>query len=107
MEKGRIEITVNGEAYPCYQTGGAMLRFKDLTGKEVSEINPQGVSDLIRFLWCCTVSACAREKRTFPLSLMEFADHIDNTHLLQWQRSMEEAAKEEQTSEGQKKSPVA
>lgn len=34
----RIEITVNGQTYPCYQTGAAMLPFKDLTGKEVTEI---------------------------------------------------------------------
>ena len=30
----RIEITVNGMAYPCYPTGGAMLRFHQETGKE-------------------------------------------------------------------------
>ena len=34
----RIEITVNGTAYPCYPTGGggAMLRFHQETGKESS-----------------------------------------------------------------------
>lgn len=98
MNKRRIEITINGEAYPCYETGGAMLRFKDLTGKEVTEIEANSVSDLIKFLWCCTVSACAREKKQFPLGLMEFADCIDQSHLLEWQKAVNKAQEEEATA---------
>ena len=107
MEKRRIEITVNGEAYPCYQTGGAMLRFKDLTGKEVTEIEAKSISDLIKFLWCCTVSACAREKRQFPLSLMDFADGIDQSHLQIWKQAMDNAAAEEKRLEGEQKKSLA
>ena len=105
--KRRLEITVNGEAYPCYQTGGAMLRFKDLTGREVTEISTTAISDLIKFLWCCTVSACAREKRQFPLSVMEFADALDQSQLLSWQDAIQEASAEElRLQEEQKKSPL-
>lgn len=84
---GRLELTIDGKTYPCYQTAGAMLRFKDATGREVSEIRPGSISDLVRFLWCCAVSACAREKREFPLSLMEFADALDAEQLTEWQRA--------------------
>ena len=104
MNKRVIEITVNGEAYPCYQTAGAMLRFKDLTGKEISEIRPTDISDLIRFMWCCVVSACAREKKTFPLSVMEFADALTPAQMQEWQNANSE---EVDTSDGQKKSPSA
>ena len=31
----KIEIMINGKAYPCRQTMGAMLRFKQETGKSV------------------------------------------------------------------------
>ena len=48
----KIEITVNGKAYPCRQTMGAMLRFKRESGKEVTEIKGE-VSDLCTYLWCC------------------------------------------------------
>lgn len=34
-----IEIVVNGKAYPCRQTMGALLRFKRETGKEVTEVS--------------------------------------------------------------------
>lgn len=102
----RIEIKIGGASYPCYQTAGAMLRFKDLTGKEVTEIKGNELSSLIRFLWCCTVSACKREDIQFPLSLMEFADAIDPDQMEAWQQDLnaETAAPE---TDGQKKSPSA
>jgi hypothetical protein len=34
----KIEVTINGEAFPCRPTMGAMLRFKRETGKEVVDI---------------------------------------------------------------------
>lgn len=99
----RIEININGKTYPCYQTAGAMLRFKDLTGKEVSEIRGHELSLLLKFLWCCMVSACKRERMEFPLSLMDFADAIDPDQMQAWQESMSAAV--ESYGEGQKKSP--
>ena len=52
-----IEIVVNGKAYPCRQTMGAMLRFKRETDKEVTEMSG-GLSDACAYLYCCTASAC-------------------------------------------------
>ena len=104
MKKRVVEITVNGETYPCYQTAGAMLRFKDLTGKEVAEIRVTDISDLIRFIWCCVVSACAREKKSFPLSLMDFADAMTPDQMQEWQDANSE---EVNATDGQKKSPSA
>lgn len=105
MNKARIEITIDGEAFPCYQTAGAMLRFKDLTGKEVSEIKARDISDLVKFIWCCVVSACAREKVTFPLTLMEFADAVTPAQMMEWQRINSEG--DTPLEDEQKKSPSA
>ena len=46
----RIEITINGEAYPCSPTMGAMLRFKEQTGREVTQTDGC-FSDLCIYLW--------------------------------------------------------
>ena len=72
----KIEIKINGKAYPCKPTMGAMLRFKNETGKEVTEVDG-GFSDLCTYLWCCVVSACSKEKIPFDLSLMDFADNVE------------------------------
>ncbi len=40
---------------------GAMMRFKEQTGKEVTELDGSSFSDLCTYLWCCVVSACSRE----------------------------------------------
>ena len=79
----KIEITVNGKAYPCRQTMGAMLRFKRETGKEVTELNGN-LSDLCTYLWCCIASACHADGIDFDLSLMDFADNIDPATVEEW-----------------------
>lgn len=99
----RIEITIDGKAYPCQQTAGAMLRFKEITGKEVTEIDPNSISDLIKFLWCCICGACKREGINFEMSLMEFADSIGADDLTAWQKKMAEGVKDSAGKKEQKK----
>ena len=55
---------------------GAMLRFKEQTGREVTEVKGESFTDNLTLLWCCVASACAREKIPFDLSPMEMADAI-------------------------------
>lgn len=100
----RIEIIVNGEAYPCGQTMGAMLRFKQETGREITEINPTSISDLCTFLWCCIVSAAKREGKQFNYSLLDFADSVDPDEMKKWTEVIAaEAGESDETEE--KKSP--
>ncbi len=80
----KIEITINGEAYPCYQTMGAMLRFKQETGKEITEINAESFTDLVTYIWCCVVSACKREGKAFDMPLMDFADAVTPDEMGAW-----------------------
>lgn len=76
---------------------GAMLRFKELTGHEVSEIQQQSVSDLVTYLYCCTTSACRRNGVKFSMSLMEFADSLSPDELNAWTQSLADQA---QATEG-------
>ena len=71
----KIEIMINGKAYPCRQTMGAMLRFKKETGKEVTELG-NSLSDMCAYLFCCVASACKHDGVKFDMSLMDFADSL-------------------------------
>ena len=61
----KLEITINGTSYPCKMTLGAMLRFKELTGKEVSEISQTEVSAMATLLYCCGFSRAEKAKLRF------------------------------------------
>lgn len=68
------KININGKEYPCYETCGASLRFKQETGKDVSKMEDS--VDLVTFIYCKTKSACAREHVDFDMTLQEFADNV-------------------------------
>lgn len=84
----RIEISINGTAYPCSPTMGAMLRFKHETGREITEIDPASFSDLCTYLWCCVASAAKREGKTFDMSLMDFADSLTPEDMAAWNEAV-------------------
>lgn len=86
----KIEIKINGEAYPCRPTMGAMLRFKEQTGKEITDLDTNSFTELCTYLWCCIKSACARERKQFDLSLLDFADSIDPDDMNAWAASMQD-----------------
>lgn len=92
MKKKTVTITINGEAYPCRPTMGALLRFKRETGKEVTEINNDNISDLCTLLWCCVASASSADGKAFDLSLLDFADNVMKEDVLAWASSLEPEA---------------
>ena len=67
-----VEVRINGRVYPCRMTMGAMLRYRRLTGKEVSEMEGGSVSELATLLYCCTASACGERARDAALLLHGF-----------------------------------
>ncbi|MBR4926419.1 MAG: hypothetical protein IKZ61_11855 [Prevotella sp.] len=85
----KISITINGVTYPCRQTMGAMLRFKQETGKEVTEMDGS-FSDLCAYLWCCVKSACAADGIDFKLTLLDFADRVTPDDASDWADSVKE-----------------
>jgi len=86
----KIEIKINGEAYPCRPTMGAMLRFKEQTGKEITDLDTNSFTELCTYLWCCIKSACARERKQFDLSLLDFADSVDPDDMNAWAADMQD-----------------
>lgn len=81
MEK--TYITVDGKDYPCRQTMGALLRFKQETGRDVTEMRGD-LSDACVLLWCCVVSASAADGVEFGYSLTDFADRLSPDDLTEW-----------------------
>lgn len=63
---------------------GAMLRFKQETGKEVTDIEAGSLTELCTFLGCCAVSACKSDGVEFGLSLMDFVDRIGPDEIQEW-----------------------
>ncbi len=100
----QVEIKINGEAYPCSPTMGAMLRFKQETGKEITEIDPTSFTDLCTYLWCCVASAAKREGKKFEMSLMDFADSIMPEDMTAWGQSIMSEPEPEEDSKEEKKS---
>lgn len=69
-------IIINGMEYPCRITMGAMLRFKRVTGHDISSLNSGDMAELITFLHCCVTSACRADKIEFSMDVEEMADHL-------------------------------
>jgi hypothetical protein len=84
----KLEVVVNGVAYPCHPTMGAMLRFKKETGKEITEIKSDSLTDLCTYLYCCVASASSASGKAFGMSLMEFADALSPEDMQAWAQSM-------------------
>ncbi|MDE5989095.1 MAG: hypothetical protein K2H17_06830 [Duncaniella sp.] len=99
----RIEIKINGTAYPCGPTMGAMLRFKQETGREITEIDPRSFSDLCTYLWCCVVSAAKREGKSFDMSLMDFADSLSPEDMAEWNNAIVSDSETGSGESGEKK----
>ena len=45
-------IRIAGKDYPCRMTMGAMLRFKQQMGYEVTAVNGESFTDNLTLLWC-------------------------------------------------------
>ena len=81
---------------------GAMLRFKQETGREITEIDPNSFTDLCNYLWCCVVSAAKREGKQFDMSLIDFADSITPEDMVQWQQGIAKAVEPSDDSKKKK-----
>ena len=88
----KVEITIGKETFPCRPTMGAMLRFKQETGREVTEIDTTSFTDLCTYIWCCIVSASKADGKKFKLSLMDFADNISPDDMNEWAKSVQDDA---------------
>ena len=102
--KTEFTVTINGKEYPCKPTMGAMLRFKEQTGREVTQITADSLSDVCVYLYCCIVSASKREGVEFNMSLMDFADSVTTADIDAWQSAISDDAPDTLSAEDEKKS---
>ena len=71
--KRQLEIVINGEKYHYIETMGAMLDFKQETGKDM----PDGLEETLKYMYHVVKSVCRRENKPFELSFDDFADGLD------------------------------
>jgi len=95
-----FEITIDGTAYPCSPTMGAMVRFEKETGRDVSSMNAGSFTDLCTYLWCCVVSACDRDRVKFKMSLLDFCDRLSPDELAGWSEAVNSRMSDGDGSEG-------
>lgn len=62
----KTTITIDGKEYPCQRTMGATFDFKDITGKDVSRMDPEDVTESLTFMWATIRAACKRAGVEFP-----------------------------------------
>lgn len=94
MSGKTTEIRIGEAIYPFRMTMGAMVRFSRMTGRDVSEMKPNSISDLSALLYACVASACAADGVDFPYNYDQFCDLVDADR-------MSEMAASVQTSEGE------
>lgn len=64
-------------------TMGAMVRFKEATGYDISEAK-NDLSDSVRLMHCAVQSACSADGIEFNMDFMTFADNLSVEDLNQF-----------------------
>lgn len=99
----KVEVLINGIAFPCRPTMGAMLRFKRETGREVTAIDGSSMEDLVTYLYCCVASACSADKVDFSMNLIDFADALSPEDLQAWTNKLQESNGNTKMTKSEKK----
>lgn len=69
-----LKITVKRIEYPYFETMGAYLAFKEMTGVEPSE--SIDVESNLKYMYCVTKAACRHDDVEFKLSFDEFGEGL-------------------------------
>lgn len=78
-------ILINGKEYPCFKTLAANFDFKDVTGKEATQIDPESLTEIIVYMWATIKGACKRLDVEFPYeSPRALAVDLDDDHIVAW-----------------------
>jgi hypothetical protein len=93
-------IRIGGKEYPLRMTMGALIGYKQETGREVSELSDGGLEDVLTFLWCCVRSACRADGVDFELSREEMADRMEAEDFAGWQREVAGQARNDVPGQG-------
>lgn len=85
----KIEVVINGASYPCRPTMGAMVRFREIANKDITQLE-NNFTDMCKYLYCCVASASAADGIAFDLDFMAFADAICPDDLNNWFKNLQE-----------------
>lgn len=99
----KVEVLINGIAYPCRPTMGAMIRFERETGKKSNVIDGGSMEDIVTYFYYCVVSACSADKVDFNMSLLDFADALSPDDLLAWSNKVPGSSGNSKVTKGEKK----
>lgn len=69
-----IKCCINGVDYPIVFTMGTMLRFKRLTGKDVSQMSQTDIEDSAALIYCAVASGAKSYGIDFPYDFDQFYD---------------------------------
>lgn len=97
MNKNKTKISIGGNDYPCRVTMGAMVRFKNETGKDVGAMNASDTAELMLFIFCCVKSACNADKVAFDMDFEMFADLLEPAELVAFYENVGETAQKKTT----------
>ncbi len=73
----KTKIKVGDKEFPCRVTMGAMVRFKNESGKDVNKLEKTNIPQLVLFVYCCVKSACNADKVQFDYDVQSFADLME------------------------------
>lgn len=83
-----LTINVGGKEVPCRLSMGAMLLFKQNTGKDVSGMKTDDMEELLMFMWCCIVCACRADGVEFGIDFETFTCMITPQDVSEWNEAM-------------------
>ncbi len=89
MKKITIQ-TYDGKKWPCRLTMGAMRRYKQTTGEDVSKI--KDAPDMGVLVWACVKSACSADGVEMNMGVDEFLDKLAVDQVVEMANALMEAA---------------
>ncbi len=97
----RMILEVGGRELPCRLTMGAMLRYKQQTGEEVSQLTDGDLEKMLWLMWCCIESACHADGVDLDMGFDLFCDSLTPADMQRWNELMGQGGdEEEKKSEG-------
>ena len=73
----KTKIKVGDKEFPCRVTMGAMVRFKNESGKDGSKLEKTKISEPEQVVYCSVNSACNADKVEFDYDFQSFADLME------------------------------
>lgn len=89
------KIKLLGKEYPYTASMGALIRYKEVSGKDVSEDTDADASSVILMMWCGVKAACSALDITFDMDLQQFTDALEPEEFIAFLKSNSEVKKKE------------